>query len=201
MTELLLGISLGWAAGIAPGPLLTLVLTTTLRRGTGAGIRVALAPLITDPPIVVVGVAVASGLSARFVAAISVVGAAYLIWLGISEVAAGRRAELAVEGPVAGGRVDVLRGVLTNVLSPHPWLFWVAVGGPLLVAAWDRRPAAGIGFVVAFYLLIVGTKVGLALLVGRGRRRLTVRWYRVLVQVGGLVLLLLGVGLLWDAVA
>ena len=49
-----IGIGLGLAAGISPGPLLTLVISTTLERGFRAGTRIAIAPLITDAPIIVV---------------------------------------------------------------------------------------------------------------------------------------------------
>ncbi len=38
------GIILGLSAGLAPGPLLTLVIAATLRRDAAAGIRVALPP-------------------------------------------------------------------------------------------------------------------------------------------------------------
>ena len=47
------GAALGLSAGFSPGPLLTLVLTETLHHGVKAGIRVALAPMITDAPIIV----------------------------------------------------------------------------------------------------------------------------------------------------
>lgn len=49
---LLSGILLGLSGGLAPGPLLTLVASETLRHGARAGVRVALAPLLTDLPIV-----------------------------------------------------------------------------------------------------------------------------------------------------
>jgi len=46
-----MGLGLGLAAGASPGPLLTLVVSSTLARGFGAGLRVALAPVLTDAPI------------------------------------------------------------------------------------------------------------------------------------------------------
>ena len=53
MTDFLFsGVFLGLAAGFAPGPLLTLVITETLQHNLRSGIRVALAPILTDAPIV-----------------------------------------------------------------------------------------------------------------------------------------------------
>ena len=45
------GILLGLSAGFAPGPLLTLVIAQTLKHNVREGIKVALAPLISDFPI------------------------------------------------------------------------------------------------------------------------------------------------------
>ncbi len=50
------GILLGLSAGVAPGPLLTLVVSETLSGGVGAGVRVALSPLLSDLPIILFAV-------------------------------------------------------------------------------------------------------------------------------------------------
>ena len=60
---LTIGAILGLSAGFAPGPLLALVLSETLRRNTRAGIMVALAPICTDLPIIALSVLVLSRLS------------------------------------------------------------------------------------------------------------------------------------------
>ena len=46
------GITFGLSAGLTPGPLLTFVITQTLRHGPREGIKVAAVPLITDLPII-----------------------------------------------------------------------------------------------------------------------------------------------------
>jgi threonine/homoserine/homoserine lactone efflux protein len=48
------GTLLGLAAGFAPGPLLVLVISETLRHNIKAGIKVSIAPLITDVPIILI---------------------------------------------------------------------------------------------------------------------------------------------------
>ena len=49
MEAILLAFSLGLAAGLSPGPLLTLVVSTSLARGFGAGLRVALRSSVSAP--------------------------------------------------------------------------------------------------------------------------------------------------------
>ena len=47
------GTILGASAGVAPGPLLTLVVAETLKHNIKEGIKVSLAPIITDMPIII----------------------------------------------------------------------------------------------------------------------------------------------------
>ena len=46
--ELFLGAVIGLGAGLTPGPLLGLVLPNTLKKGFGAGLRVAMSPLLSN---------------------------------------------------------------------------------------------------------------------------------------------------------
>ncbi|MCD6225405.1 MAG: hypothetical protein J7K32_07820 [Deltaproteobacteria bacterium] len=52
LTFLTAGTILGLSAGLIPGPLLTLVISETLRHNIKAGIKIAVAPLLTDLPII-----------------------------------------------------------------------------------------------------------------------------------------------------
>lgn len=196
MTELIAGISLGLGSGVAPGPLLTLVVTSTLERGFGAGARVAAAPLITDAPIVGLSVALAGSLSPRGLQALGVIGGTVVIGLGLRIATATPHPD----GTVGGGRADVWRGVIVNVLSPHPWIFWLTAGGPLLVASWRRGPAGGILLLVGFYALLVGTKVAIAAVVARTADRLSSQTRRRLVILGGVLLVFGGAILLAQSV-
>ncbi|MGK5638508.1 hypothetical protein ACSNOK_09390 [Streptomyces sp. URMC 126] len=65
----------------------------------------------------------------------------------------------------------------------------MTTGSPLLVDAWRERPGGAVGFLVAFYALLVGSKALLALVVARTRDRLTTRAYRLLLAGSGLLLL------------
>ena len=83
---LLMGIFLGLVAGVSPGPLLTMVISETLQHGAKEGVKVAISPLITDLLIVSAIVAILSHFESQnsIVALISLLGAVYLIHLGIS---------------------------------------------------------------------------------------------------------------------
>ena len=140
MTELLLGISLGFAAGVSPGPLLTLVVVTGIERGPAPAVRVAMAPLVTDTSVILLALLVLTNVPDRALDGLSIVGGLYLVGLGLATLLRAGKLE-AID--VAAARRDIVRGVAVNLLSPHPWVFWITVGGPLLVEAWRRAPARG----------------------------------------------------------
>ena len=190
MDAVALGLALGLGAGLAPGPLIAVVVAATLDRGFAAGARVAAAPLITDLPIVLICALVLQGLPDEVLALLSLAGAAFVVHLAIDA--------LRPPDPAAATASDLRRGALVNVLSPHPWLFWITVGGPLLVDAAERSVASAIGFVGAFYLLLVGAKIALAGLVAAGRRD---SWRGAVRPVSAVLLGLAAVALLADGIS
>ena len=202
MAELLAGLSIGLAAGISPGPLQTLVVTSTLRRGFGAGWRVAMAPLVTDIPIVIAAVLAVGALPDGFVRGLGIAGGLVVIAFGVSELWAGRSFDpsAADDRGDGGDTGDLWRGAAVNVLSPHPWIFWVAAGAPLVVRAWDLAPWRALLFVAAFWATLIGAKVSLAGVVAAGRHRLTDPWRRRLVVAGGALLIIGGALLVGEAV-
>jgi threonine/homoserine/homoserine lactone efflux protein len=189
VTELFVGLSLGLGAGLVPGPLQTLVVTSTLERGFGAGLRVAVAPLLTDAPIIGLTVALVSSIPDAAMRLLGICGGLVVIGIGAwTAISVDRAAEPTEVDP---GPKDVWRGVLVNAVSPHPWIFWIGIGAPLLVSAWRRSPGFGLAFLIGFYVLLVGSKVVLAGVVAAGRSRMG-RELRSRLVVGGGVLLMIG---------
>ena len=183
------GVVLGLAAGFAPGPLLALVLAQSIRFGTREGLKVAAAPLITDVPIVILAtvlVVAAAEAAGGLLGAISLAGAVFVTYLGVESIrATGVQAGRPDEAPRSWAR-----GALVNALSPHPYIFWVAVGAPVLIRAWAEGPQAAAAFLAGFYACLVGAKMLVAVIAGRSGGRLRGRGYRaVMVSLGVLLLL------------
>lgn len=190
MDALLLGLSLGLGAGLAPGPLLALVIRSTLEGGIAAGTRVALSPLITDIPIIVLALVLASSLPEAALGALGIVGGGFVIWLGVEALRDSPAPAEAAIGAASPQR-DLLRGAVTNALSPHPWVFWLSVGAPILA---DQGPGGSALFLGAFYLLLIGSKVTIAGAIHAGRQRLIQgRGYAILLRASAALLLATGV--------
>ncbi len=167
--------------------MLALVLAQSLRHGSREGCKVALTPLITDPPIIVVVLAIAAKLAQvrALVGTISIVGAAFVLYLAWQSFRPARHEpDASAERPRSW-----FKGVATNLLNPHPWLFWLTVGTAMLAKAMAQSCLVAATFLFGFYLLLVGSKVVLALLVGRSRTLMAGRAYRLVMRVLAVMLL------------
>ncbi len=196
MEFLLIGLVLGLSAGISPGPLLTLVIAETLRYGVGAGIRVAITPIITDLPIILLTLLLLTRLAdyAWLLGLISLSGGVVLLIMGLDC--------LKVEGAMPeGGAVpanSLIKGILANLLNHHPYLFWFSIGAPLMTQALRQSTAALLGFIAGFYLLLVGSKVILAVMVARSAAIMSGKVYSYVMRSLGAMLGLLAIVLFYD---
>jgi threonine/homoserine/homoserine lactone efflux protein len=193
----LLGISLGLGAGVAPGPLLAVVIRSTLEGGFAAGARVACGPLLTDLPIIAVAAVLAASLPDEALAGLGLVGGLFLLWIGADAL---RDDPAPVEAAVGGAPVagSLRRGALVNVLNPHPWVFWITVGVPVLG---DGSAGQAALFLAAFYLMLIGAKVAVAAALGAGRERLLRgSGYRWALRGSGVLLIAAGVLLAVEAI-
>ena len=201
---LTIGIILGLSAGISPGPLLTLVISETLRHDFTAGIKVAIAPVVSDLPIILLTLFLLSRLTNvhGVLGVLSVAGGLFLLYLGIEGIrTTGRELHL-----TDVKTKSLAKGVLTNVLSPYPYLFWLSVGAPLATKAFGQGINAASAFILGFYVCLVGSKIVLAILVGRSKSLLESKGYVYTMRFLGIVLCALafvlfrdGINLLLDA--
>ncbi len=88
ITFTITGIVFGLTAGISPGPLLTVVVTETLTHGKKEGIKVAISPLITDIPIVLLCIFILSKLNNynSILGIISFIGGLFIFYLGLKSL-------------------------------------------------------------------------------------------------------------------
>ncbi len=194
---LISGIVLGLSAGLSPGPMLTLVISQTLRHGVREGAKVALAPLLTDTPIVIASLMFLSVFSdmAPALGVISLFGGVYLFYLGLSSL---RFKAVGLEEDV--DPKSLKKGLMVNFLNPSPYMFWVSIGGPLVLKASSTSLVSAAAFVLPFYVLLVGSKIVVAIVSGKSRNLLKSRHYRTVIRTLGLVLIGFGVLFLRDGV-
>jgi threonine/homoserine/homoserine lactone efflux protein len=175
ITYLLIGTLLGLSAGFAPGPLLTLVISESLQHDMKAGIKVAFSPMISDLPIILLTVLILGKLSNfhSVLGIISLIGGLVLLYMGYQGLRVKNlEFKLGEKNPKS-----LTKGTIVNLLNPHPYLFWLSVGAPTITKTMKQGIIPTASFILSFYLFLVGSKVMLAIMVGKSRSFLIGKWY------------------------
>jgi len=191
VTFIITGIVFGLTAGISPGPLFTLVITETLTHGKTEGIKVAIVPLLTDIPIILAAVFLLSKLNDfdSILGVISLLGGLFIIYLGISSL---KVKDMDIDA-VRIKPKSIRKGIIVNTLNPHPYIFWITIGVPLVFKSFNINLGTAVVFILSFYVFLVGSKVMIALLVDKSRNFLKNKYYRRIMRALALVLLLFAV--------
>ncbi len=195
---LTIGIILGLSAGFAPGPLLTLVISETLQHDIKSGVKVALAPIITDLPIIVLTLFILAKLSNfhNILGIISLTGGFFILFMGYESIRT-KGVELNLQ---EAKPQSLKKGILANALNPHPYLFWFSVGAPIMTKAMSLNIVAPLAFISSFYALLVGSKILLAILVGKSKSFLGGNVYIYTMRFLGLILCILAFALFRDGI-
>jgi len=182
------GTLLGLTAGFSPGPLLVLVISETLRHNVKEGIKVAIAPIITDLPILVVSLLILKKLSNFEVVlgCVSIIGGIFVLYLGYESFRT-KGIDLNIEKQSSNA---LKKGIITNALNPHPYIFYMTVGAPIMLKALNKNAFWAVAFLASFLLFLVGSKVILAIITGKSRTFLKNKAYIFIMRALGALLFL-----------
>ncbi len=178
---------LGFAGGISPGPLTAFAISRTITHGKRDGYLVAIVPLITDFPIVIISIVSMDMLSDAkfFYGIISLLGAAFLIYLAYETYTN----ELSLnENKVTDS--TLIKGIITNYLNPHPYLFWFTVGAPTILNYGNNNISYAIFFLLFFYTGLIGAKFIVVAMTSKSTEIISSKYLRMVSKSLALLLLL-----------
>ncbi len=170
---------LGFSACVMPGVFQTYLISEALRRGWRRGLLVALGPLISDGPIILVVVLLLSRLPGWTLSALQAVGGLYVLYLAWRAWGVARAtADLQATSSEDDQRRSLIQAATINLLNPNVYLFWATVSGPLLAEGWQRSHGLAAGFLAVFYGALFGTELALVAVVSsvRGLKPGLTRW-------------------------
>ena len=149
---LLQGIGFGFAAASQPGPFQTYLISQALTRGWQRTLPAALAPLISDWPIVLLSVLVLSQVPDWLQRVLYFAGGIFILYLAYNAFQSWKNFNpQAAEFNSEGTQRSVVKAAMVNILSPGPYIFWTLVTGPILLKGWQETPLHAFGFVAGFY--------------------------------------------------
>ena len=166
---LILGLVYGLAAALHPGPFQAFLVSLSLRQGWRKTIPAALAPILSDGPIIVLVLLVLNQVPVWWIRFLRLAGGGYLLYLAFSAFRVWKRPPGRAEqtNRAASG---VFQAALVNLLNPNPYIYWSLVTGPILTAGWREAPPRSLIFLAGFYAVLVSGSAGITLLAsGMGR--------------------------------
>ena len=182
---------LALSGAMMPGPLLTVTISESSRRGFLVGPTMIFGHGLLEFALVLALLAGLAPFLQRddvFIG-ISVVGGAVLLWMGVGMLRSLSRLSLATEVKNGGGRNLVLTGIALSAANPYWLLWWASIGLGYIAHAMKFGMIGVAAFFgghiladLAWYSLISGG-------VAKGKRFFSDRVYRTLI--GGCALFLL----------
>lgn len=149
---LLQGIGFGFAAASQPGPFQTYLISQALTRGWQRTLPAALAPLISDWPIILLSVLVLSQVPDWMQRVLYFAGGIFILYLAYSAFQSWKNFNpQAAEFSSEGTQRSIGKAAMVNILSPGPYIFWTLVTGPILLKGWRETPFYAFGFLAGFY--------------------------------------------------
>jgi len=195
--SLLFGVIFGLAAGLSPGPLITLVVSETLKNGKKEGIKVAVSPLISELPIVLFVLVILSSAAGNniLMGIISLLGACFLTYLGLVNL----KADVKEPKYNLEKNSSLLRGITANLLNPNTYMFWFTIGGPRILESAQVHILATILFILGFYMMLVGSKTTVAIVVDKSKTIIESKYYAYIIRALGIVLIVFALIFVRDA--
>lgn len=195
---------IGFSGAMAPGPLLTVTITETVRRGRRAATMLLVGHAILEI-VLIAGFLLGLQPVLRdltVATAISVAGGAFLVWMGATLLRGVAVRHVSLDLSATGERPPygpMMDGVATSLSNPYFTIWWATIGATLLLEALAIGPAAVVAFYVghegadfAWYGAVIAAVSG-------GRRFVTPKVYRVVLA--SLAVAVLGLGLYYLASA
>jgi threonine/homoserine/homoserine lactone efflux protein len=185
----------GLSGALMPGPVLTVTIAETTRRGFWAGPLIVLGHGIIEFPLVIALVlGFGSLLSKNIVFGfVGVGGAIVLIWMGIGMLRGTKSATLELQNTGVSRGNPILAGILTSISNPYFTIWWATIG-LTYIALSQQYGAKGLGSFYAGHIMAdVVWYFSIAGAITLGKRVIDDRAYRWIIGVCGGFLLLLAI--------
>jgi threonine/homoserine/homoserine lactone efflux protein len=190
------GIGYGFSAAVVPGPFQTFIISQSLTRGWKKTLIAALAPLVSDGPIIALCLLILNQIPVWFERVLYIAGGLFILYLAFGAYKAWRDFDVNISNLESSPQQSLPKAVLMNFLSPGPYIYWSLVTGPILLKGWRETPINGIGFMAGFYVTMVSSLMGIILLFGLARE-LGPKVNRVLIGISAVALFGFGLYQLW----
>ncbi|BDZ67343.1 LysE family transporter [Methanobacterium ferruginis] len=186
----------GLSGAMVPGPMLTVTISDSLKKGSRAGPLVVLGHVIAETILIlllVLGLGWAIG-SKQVTMFIGGIGGLMLIYIGYTIARSPIPTEIPGDGEPVEKRGSVLSEIVTSVTNPYFYIWWATVGWAFMLKGIEL---AGIIGVFSFLLGHWGADLSwysvVSFFTSKGRHVLPGKRYKIMMIICGVFLVFLGV--------
>lgn len=148
------GFLLGFPTSAQPGPFQAYLLSQSVKKGWKKTLPSALAPLLSDGPIIILILVLLKNLPSSFLSIIRLAGALFLVYLAFGAFKVFLHGDAAEQD--GEDKSGLGKAILINMFGPGPWIFWSTIGGPILLTALNSSIILGVAFLLGFYFAMIG---------------------------------------------
>jgi threonine/homoserine/homoserine lactone efflux protein len=198
-TILWTGMLLGVGAAISVGPIFVTIIQEAALRGFASSFRVILGSAVADILLLIPALAfiwlIKSVAEASFW--VGLVGVGFFLFLSVEAFRDAFRLWHERGTPESVRGWCFWKGLVGNLANPLSWTFWLAVGTPTMLLAYQSAGWSGLSlFTVTWFVVASGLETVIAMVVAHSRHLIGMRGQAIFSGISALMFLLLAVGLL-----
>jgi threonine/homoserine/homoserine lactone efflux protein len=183
------------SGALMPGPLFTITLSESARRGFRAGPLIVLGHGILELALVLLLLLGLGPLlnDERIVGSIAVLGAVVLVWMAMGMIRTLPSLSLHRVDSGGEGTHPVWAGIVMSLANPYWIIWWATIGLGYILYSWQQGLAGVMAFFLGHIAADLGWYAAVSFMVARGRQFMSDRIYRGIVACCALALLGFGI--------
>lgn len=191
----------GLSGALVPGPMLTVTISDSVKKGPIAGPQVVLGHIMTE---IAMMIAILAGLgwiigSQTAALIIGIIGGAVLIYMGYNLSISsnelhntGYNVNNSKKSSIQHG--SVLNGIITSLSNPYFFIWWASVGCAFMYKGLELAGIVGLlGFIIGHWSADLSWYSIISFFSSHGTKVMNDRIYKVVMRTCGIFLILLGI--------
>lgn len=194
---ILTSFAVGLSGALVPGPMLTVTVSDSVKKGSVAGPLIVLGHFLTEFILILFILAGFSWLVGSTDAAIIIgtLGGAMLIYMGYhtskSTLNIEKQPAIDDKGSNYG---SIIKGVLTSLSNPYFFIWWATIGLAFLFKGLEIAGMVGLfGFIIGHWSADLGWFSAVSFFSSKGSQIMNQKQYQLLMKICGIFLIVLGI--------
>lgn len=201
MIEILLLIATSFAAGLSgalvPGPMLTVTISDSVKKGFITGPLVVLGHFIAEITLIFIIMAGFSWLIGSTTAAmiIGTLGGIMLIYIGYNTSKSSQKLQnLQKRDGLSQRYGSVFGGIITSISNPYFFIWWATIGMAFMFKGLEIAGIIGLlGFLIGHWSADMSWYSTVSFLTSKGSEIMTDKHYDMIMKICGIFLIILGI--------